>query len=151
MPLKPLCQLLSVWKTIPRISRWLLCIRAGVRPSTTLFQRRGAVSNMVLLTCVEKHAKASTGTNEWLWQWPLFSYNKLKQGITSRTRCETSSCNESQHFGRCYSFLRPLDGYSMNHFKKLRVMNLFPIQLGLKLHCSERFTSPSLPCMFSIL
>ncbi len=48
-PLKPLCQFLSAWKTIPRISRWLLCIRARVRPSiqmqTTLFQRRGLVSN----------------------------------------------------------------------------------------------------------
>ncbi len=57
-----------------------------------------------------------TDTNEWLWQWPLFLYNKLKQGISCRTRCETSSCNESQHFGWCCSFLRPLDGHSMNHF-----------------------------------
>ncbi len=45
-PRKPLCQLLSAWKTIPRISRWLLCIRVWVCPSTTLFQRRGAVSNI---------------------------------------------------------------------------------------------------------
>ncbi len=36
----------------------------------------------------------------------LFLYNKLKQGIISRTRRETSSCNESQHFGSCCSFLR---------------------------------------------
>ncbi len=34
----------------------------------------------------------------------LFLYNKLKQGISCWTRCETSNCNESQHFGRCYSF-----------------------------------------------
>ncbi len=46
---KPLCQFLSAWETFPRISRWLLCIRARVLPSiqmhTTLFQRRGVVSN----------------------------------------------------------------------------------------------------------
>ncbi len=42
--------------------------------------------------------------------------------------------NESQHFGRCYSCLRPLDGHSMNRFKKLQLMNLFLIQLCLKLH-----------------
>ncbi len=59
---------------------------------------------------------------------------KLKQGISIRTRCEASSCNESQHFGRRCSFLRPIDGHSMNRLKKLWVMNLFPIQLGLKLH-----------------
>ncbi len=68
----------------------------------------------------------------------LFLYNKLKQGI-SWTRCETSSCNESQHFGRCYSFLWPLGGHSMNRFKKPRIMNLFPIQLDLKLHWFRTF------------
>ncbi len=63
--------------------------------------------------------------------------HSLKQGISSRTRCETSSCNESQHFRRRCSFLRPLDGHSMTRFIKLRVMNRFT--------GSERFTSPSLP------
>ncbi len=48
---KPLCRFLSVWETIQRISRWLLRRdRAWVRPSiqtqTTLFQQRGAVSNI---------------------------------------------------------------------------------------------------------
>ncbi len=33
----------------------------------------------------------------------IILYNTLKQRISSITRCETSSCNESQHFGRCYS------------------------------------------------
>ncbi len=40
---------MSVWEAIPRISRWLLCIRARVHPSiqtqTTPFQWRGVVSN----------------------------------------------------------------------------------------------------------
>ncbi len=50
-PLKPLCQFLSVWETIPRISRWLLCIRArvtlhpSVQTQTNPFQWRGVVSN----------------------------------------------------------------------------------------------------------
>ncbi len=85
-----------------------------------------------------------TDTNEWLWQWPLFLYNKLKQGISCRTRYETSSCNESQHFGRCCSFLRPLDGHSMNRFKKLWVMNLFRYNWVERFIGSERFPSPSL-------
>ncbi len=46
---KPLCQFMSAWEAIPRISRWLLCIRARVHPSiqtqTTPFQWRGVVSN----------------------------------------------------------------------------------------------------------
>ncbi len=45
-PLKPLCQLLSAWKTIPRISRLVTLHKSGGTPSTTLFQRRGAVSNI---------------------------------------------------------------------------------------------------------
>ncbi len=44
-------------KTIPRISRWLLCIRAGVCPSTTLFQRRGAVSN-IASKCTDPKTRA---------------------------------------------------------------------------------------------
>ncbi len=67
-------------------------------------------------------------------KWMTLTMFKLKQAISCRTRCETSSCNESQHFGRCCSFFWPVDGHCMNHFTTLRVMNLFPIQLGLKLH-----------------
>ncbi len=54
---KPLYQILSAWKTIPRISRWLLCIRAGVRPSTTRFQWHGAVSN-IASKCTDPKTRA---------------------------------------------------------------------------------------------
>ncbi len=41
----------------PWISCWLLCIRAGVRPSITLFQRRGAVSN-IATKCTDPKTRA---------------------------------------------------------------------------------------------
>ncbi len=58
--------------------------------------------------------------------------------------------NESQHFGRCYSCLRPLDGHSMNRFKKLQLMNLFLIQLGLKLHWFRMLSFECLSELFKL-
>ncbi len=58
--------------------------------------------------------------------------------------------NESQHFGRCYSCLRPLDGHSMNRFKKLQRMNLFLIQLGLKLHWFRTLSFECLSELFKL-
>ncbi len=62
-PLMPLCQFLSTWKTIPRISRWLLCIRAWVCPSTTLFQRCGAVS-IIASKCTDPKGAFTPDANE---------------------------------------------------------------------------------------
>ncbi len=133
--------LFSFYRNLYIKVKWTLPLNNSLRTEAELTQTDHRFSSWVYVWFIWIIlAFQYTDTNEWLWQWPLFLYNKLKQGISCRTRCETSSCNGTalalaqQHFGRCYSFLWPQDFWRcysflcMNRFEKLRVMNLFPIQ-----------------------